>query len=292
MSSINLPFRTTPATLPSAKIFFKCKELFAGDGYGVMADSIGGAVYNPIRGNTGQYPDSPANTPFQSGVVWMENGVGTRSNTVFPSIVDSTPLESGSWPNFGSKHIVMFACGILKNSYCRVPIGNGSTFVPGQDGNFSISFNGRFHSVIRSKDDGLLAALADPEGMTMATLIDDPICLIGEYSPATTDGVTVTNGSARWRCTDMVGDVYTSGFTAPLGAGAPLDMTLVVDTVGEVSPHIRNVTRISGCAFYSIVVFAFDTMPPQAVRDAAFAWMRAHHPAGHRELPPMFAGYS
>jgi hypothetical protein len=75
-------------------------------------------------------------------------------------------------------------------------------------------------------------------------------------------------------------------------AVTPLDMTLVVDTVGDIRSDIRSVTRFGGINFYSILAFSFTgDMPPEAVRESAYKWMRRHHAAEHRELPPMFYGY-
>lgn len=143
-------------------------------------------------------------------------------------------------------------------------------------------------TVVRSENEGLLAAVADPEGLTCDGLAGKYVCVIGEYIPATTDGETVTNGSMHLKVTGYDGTVHIAD-----DAATPLEMNLVADTVGDVRSDIRNVTRFGGIDFYSIMAFSFTgDLLPDAVREAAYKWMRGHHAAGHRELPPHFAGYA
>lgn len=278
-------FRTTPRRLDCAEVFFKCLETFGVDGYGGMADSIRNCVYDPAYANPGS--ESYAAHEAAAGVYWIENGA-TPAKSVYPLVSVTSRLRDGTWPNFAQRKVITFATGIQRfAALARVPFGNGSNLVPGQDGNISIALSaGHFHAVVRSENEGLLAA-DSTSTVTGNSLNGSYVNFIGEYIPATTDGVTVTNGSFRMRIIDLNGNTLMAD-----DAVTPLDMTLVVDTVGDVRSDIRSVTRFGGIDFYSIMAFSFSgDLPAESVRESAYKWMRRHHAAEHRELPPQFVGY-
>lgn len=281
---LSLPMRTSPASLPSAGIFFKCLEIFAGDGYGSMVDSVTGARYNPLRGNTGQHEGVAPGEPVAL-THWMQNGA-TWANSVRPTNTVSIPLEAGGWPECAGKQVIIFACGVVRDpGLTRIAFGNGQTAVPGSDGNLSISLAGQMHGLARmSSGLSTLTSGADPAGIVANTSIDNKlVALIGEYVPA----ITGTPGTYRVRVVDANGVTIISD-----DAVTPIEMNLIVSVIGDITPNLNNKTRSGGMDFYSKMMFLFNTLPPEAVRERAYRWMIRHHAQGHRELPPHFVGYS
>lgn len=281
--------RYTQKRLACSEAFFKCLETFSGDGYGVMSDAVAGAVYNPIQGNWGQWydpetGDMPAYTPI-ADTVWMRNGVGTASNSVYPMNLQPVALQSGSWPNLAQKKVIIFGCGTVQvSAYMRIPFGNGGNIIPGSDGNVSVSCGGSFHGLVR----GTNATLTDDSGITHpsvpATSLNGVlVALVGEYVPATAGG----NGSFHYKIIRADGTIVMDATGL-----IPLEITEPVTIQADCTPHLNNLTRFGGLNFYGIRMFSFNNgLPPEAVREAAYKWMMRHYAAGHREEPPHFYGY-
>lgn len=281
-------FRTTPKRLTCSEVFFKCLEVFSGDGWGTLRDSIRGCVYNPILGNHGQFydietGDNPAGVPVDQAV-WMRNGT-TPVNSVYPLNLTPVALESGSWPHLQRRKVIIFGCGTVEYiGYARIPFGNGGAVMPGSDGNISVSCGGTLHGLVRGPDGSLL----DITGQTFLhcdalALQGKHIAMIGEHTPATESG----NGSFHYKL------IFDDG-SIPLDELEinPLEMLTPVTVQEDCTPHLNNFTRFGGLNFYGIRMFSFNgDLPPEPIREAAYKWMMRHYAAGHREEPPHFYGY-
>lgn len=282
-------FRTTPKQLDCAEVFFKCKEVLAGNGYGSITDSIRGCRYNPINANTGQYydPEFPednlAGTPI-TNVCWIANG-STPTNSVRPTNVVPVALEAGVWPNFVNRSVILIGYGYFRiPSVARIPLGGVAASSPNA-GLVSVSCGGAFHCVAKGPEGTTVNAPTDAGlGLTCNTSITNQLCMmIGEYQPK----VGAVDGSFRAR---IVGD---DGVALLSDTAVALDITTTVSVETDITPHLNNMTRIGGFDFLSIMAFSFaGGLPSESVREAAYKWMRRHHAAGHRELPPQFTGYA
>ena len=277
-------YTTTTSSLECVEVFFKCNQVLPADGSGGMVDFVSNCEYNPAS-QSPEYEDHPAGTPANPSY-WMVNGT-TDVMSISVTMGDSIPLNKGRFPDFGLRSIIIFACGIVTNAGAiHLPFGNGESPASwGNEGTISISMVPQMHGLIRGRNELLLASTVDPTGLTMTAgdYNGTFVGIVGEYIPATTDGVTVTNGSFRMRIIGMDGTTKLSSSDGT----TPLDMTLVVNKVGSIDAGLSNKTRFSGLSFYSILAFSFnDGLPTD--RETVYNWMMRHHSIGDRSLPPQW----
>lgn len=235
------------------EVFFKCLETLNPDGSGSMVD-INGLTW----------------TPSVDGVQYTltnENGLSNNVYSVSKSENPPTTLSAGTWPNFGYRPIIAFACGrIIDPAKVKAPIGVGI---------ISVSNAGGMHGVVYSGTPGsgteLVTTGVYPEKALPAAGAD--IGLIVEYVP---------KGESVFRFVDLNGNTFGSGATETKIVAQSL-----VATDYEVNPGVMNTGRFNGCAWYSIATFSFPIaqgLPSN--REDAIRWMLANHSTGNRKLPP------
>lgn len=270
---------TSPRSLVCAEAFFKCDEVLPGDGSGSIKCSITGAEFNPASQNIDD-PGTPANPTY-----WIVNGA-TNYNSVNSTGTTVINLNTGSFPDFSQRHVILFACGtVTQAGAIHFPFGNGGTADWGNEGTISFSTAGQLHGLVRGQYETLVTSSANPVGLTMTNAAHGGqfVGLIVEYVPATTDGVTVTNGSYYAKVINRAGVIVKSASDGI----SDLVQNLVVNTVGDVNPGLSNKTRFSGLNFYSICAFSFENGLPSN-RENVYKWMMRHHSVGNRALPPQW----
>lgn len=282
MSSTSV--NTAPRRMTCAEVFFRCLETLPGDGSGGMVDDIRGCEFNLAAQNPGDGLDpatigAPANPTY-----WMENGV-TPVNSVRPKAATSVYLTQGTWPNFGQKAIILFSCGIVyQPGILRIPFGDGASFALPARGNISVSLAGEMHVAATGAEGGLLGTQTQT-GLTLGLeRIGEFVGVIGEYLPATTDGVTVTEGSFHAKVVGIDGTTLLSSSDGV----TPLDIMVPVDTVGDITSDQTNCSRFAGLDFYSIMAFSFANGLPSN-RETVYKWLMRQHAIENRVLPPHWA---
>lgn len=273
---------TSIPSLACADMFFKCLEVLPGDGTGATVDSISGARYDPAAGNPG---DEGADIPIPPGVpvagsYWQENRASI-SNAVYAECRGSIPVTGGNLPNFGSKSVILFGCGLVVDvAKVRIPVGNGDGLdAAGTAGIISVSFGGQMHGLVKSATDQLIPSTTSTADLHLqAASVGSFIGLIVEYVPK----VGGTNGTYHARVIDINGDTLISDDLV-----TPLQQDIAVTVVGEVNPSLNNKTRFGGLAWHSRMAFSFDNGLP-ANRNDVYKWLMMHHQHGNRALPPQW----
>ena len=241
-------------TLGCCGFFFPCTETgLATDGY--ITDTVSGIQYQPsLDGAGGQI----ANVTGLTAAVEL-NGTST-----------SCPLKSGSWPNFGTKSVIVIAVGRVTDSVnVRVPVGKGSAPV---DDVISVSWVGGMHVLV---GDGVTQSSVGPDAARVLPANGTDVMIVIEYTPATT---------LTAKATDLNGTTFGSGLTETILSGTPSA------SIGDLNPGGNNQSRADGLALYGWAAFSFTNGLP-ADRDTAYKWMAAEWASrGNRYLWPGWIG--
>ena len=234
------------------ELFFKCEETLDAGGGGAIVDSVRGATFSPAQ----------ANGSVVGGSYSLTNQAGL-SNAVYPECVDIVELVAGSFPNFGQRHVILFASGrVVDPLVARVPLGSGST------GAIAASFNGGYHGLVNGSGVPLATTTGATDPSKVCPVAGTDVGMIVEYSPGTSFVI---------KTVDLNGSTFGSGASETLITGSTLN-TL------DLNPGLNNMTRFAGLAFYSICAFSFDAGLP-ANRESQYKWMLKHHAYGDRTLP-------